>query len=128
MRRRDESFKYLRENIRWRRRKRKEKKMSKSGEETSTPFIKLNDYTKRKRLLTFAAARQRRNSSNKSESFSFSFFLFFSVSTCDYTIIRNFFPHFVFERKKKSKEDLANSRKVCSFRNVLYSSPCYFFK
>lgn len=57
--------------------KKKRKKMSKSGEETSTPFIKLNDYTKRKRLLTFAAARQRRNSSNKSESFSFSFFLSF---------------------------------------------------
>lgn len=96
--------------------------MSKSGEETSTPFIKLNDYTKRERerLLTFAAARQRgeiRQINLKASlflPFFFFFFFFFRlhqpISRC--TIIHNFFPRLVFERKEKnSKEDLANSTK-----------------
>ena len=95
--------------------------MSKSGEETSTPFIKLNDYTKRERerLLTFAAARQRgeiRQINLKASLFlPFFFFFFFfrlhqPISRC--TIIHNFFPRLVFERKEKnSKEDLANSTK-----------------
>lgn len=92
--------------------------MSKSGEETSTPFIKLNDYTKREkeRLLTFAAARQRGEirQINLKASLFLSFF-FFSVSTSQFRDVRLyiiFFPRLVFERKEKnSKEDLANSTK-----------------
>lgn len=100
--------------------------MSKSGEETSTPFIKLNDYPKRERLLTFVAARQRRNSSNKSESFSF--FFSFSASISQFRDISLYYNFFVISNeRKKSKEDLANSRKVCLFRNVLYSSILGYF-